>query len=216
MNTYKKYCPNVFVAKCENEHQKGEIIILTTKYGKEHECEVYNLVGKSNDGSYFYSITRTDGYNAQERAKRKAERLLGYANNADKRSEEAHEKADLSEEKTGIVFGQPILVGHHSERKHRRTIERAWDSLGKAVKESEKAEEYRSRAEYWESRTNDINLSMPESLEYYEYKLEEAKEYHEGLKSGKYEKRHSYSVTYAKKAVNELVKKFDIAKKLWG
>ena len=40
MNTYMKYCPNVFVAKCEEKHQKGEVIIITTKYGKENEIRV--------------------------------------------------------------------------------------------------------------------------------------------------------------------------------
>lgn len=32
MNTYKKYCPNVFVAQCEEKHGKGDTIILHTKY----------------------------------------------------------------------------------------------------------------------------------------------------------------------------------------
>lgn len=57
---------------------------------------------------------------------------------------------------------------------------------------------------------------MPESMEYYEYKLEKAKEYHEGLKSGKYERVHSYSLTYAKKDVNEMEKNLELAKKLWA
>lgn len=35
MNTYAKYCPNVFLAKCEEQYQKGDIITVTTKYGKE-------------------------------------------------------------------------------------------------------------------------------------------------------------------------------------
>ena len=26
LNTYVKYCPNVWLAKCSSEHQKGEII----------------------------------------------------------------------------------------------------------------------------------------------------------------------------------------------
>jgi hypothetical protein len=29
-----------------------------------------------------------------------------------------------------------------------------------------------------------------------------SEEYHEGLKSGKYQREHAYSLTYAKKAVN--------------
>ena len=44
MNTYSKYCPNVWVAKCEDKHEKGEIIELETKYGKVNEHIVWNLL----------------------------------------------------------------------------------------------------------------------------------------------------------------------------
>ena len=74
MNTYSKYCANVFLAKCTELHDKGEIINLTTKYGQEHECIVFNLIYKK-DGFYYYSIVRADGYNVQERAKAKAEKF---------------------------------------------------------------------------------------------------------------------------------------------
>ena len=40
MNTYKKYCPNVFVAQCEDKHEKGDVIVVETKYGKQNECIV--------------------------------------------------------------------------------------------------------------------------------------------------------------------------------
>ena len=216
MNSYKKYCPNVFVAKCEDQHKKDETIILTTKYGKEHECIVFNFLGKTNDGFYLYSIIRADGFNAQERAKNKAEKLQGYAGNAEKRSNEAYKKSDMSESATGIPFGQPILVGHHSEGRHRKTIERAWNNLGKSVAESDKAEEYRRRAEYWEGKANDINLSMPESLEYFEFKLDQAKLNHADLKDNPEKRRHSYSLTYAKKEVNNMTKNLNLAVKLWG
>jgi len=41
MNTYHKFAPNVFVAKSTERYVKDETIILTTKYGKEHECIVF-------------------------------------------------------------------------------------------------------------------------------------------------------------------------------
>jgi hypothetical protein len=88
--------------------------------------------------------------------------------------------------------------------------------MSKSIEFSDKAAQHEDKAAYWESRANDINLSMPESIEYYEYKFEEAKERHEGLKSGKYPREHSYSLTYAKKAVNEAEKNFNLAKKLWS
>ena len=53
---------------------------------------------------------------------------------------------------------------------------------------------------------------MPESIDFYEHKLEKAKEYHEGVKSGKYPREHAYTLTYAKKAVNEAQKNYELAK----
>ena len=44
MNTYYKFAPNVFLAKCDAKHEKGETIEVTTKYGKENESIVFNLI----------------------------------------------------------------------------------------------------------------------------------------------------------------------------
>lgn len=88
--------------------------------------------------------------------------------------------------------------------------------MGKSVEFSDKATEHEREAEYWDKRATTINLSMPESIDFYAHKLEEAKEYHEGVKSGKYPREHSYTLTYAKKAVNEAQKNYDLAVKLWG
>lgn len=52
MNTYHKICPNVFLAKCDGKHEKGETIDVTTKYGKENKSIVFNLVFE-RDG-FFY------------------------------------------------------------------------------------------------------------------------------------------------------------------
>ena len=61
-------------------------------------------------------------------------------------------------------------------------------------------------------KSQEITLAMPESLEYFKVKLDEATAIHEGLKNGTIERSHSYSLTYAKKDVNELKKKVEIAK----
>jgi hypothetical protein len=212
MNTYYKFVPNVFLAKCTEKHEKGEVIDVTTKYGKENESIVFNLIFEK-DGFYYYSIVRADGYNIQERAKAKAERHEAWAGSAQKKSDEYFE---ASNEGTDFLsLGEPIKVGHHSERRHRALIDRNWARMGKSVEMRDKAEAHESKAEYWAKRANDINLSMPESVEYYEHKLEVAKEYHEGVKSGKYPREHAYTLTYAKKAVNEAQKNYDLAKKLW-
>ncbi len=213
INTYAKYCPNVFIAKCPEKHEKGETIILTTQYGREHECIVYNLVFE-RDGFFYYSIVRADGFNAQERAKAKAEKYNTWAASAEKKSDQYYEASN--EGKEFLSLGEPIKIGHHSERRHRALIERNWNRMGKSVEMSKKAKSHESKAEYWAAKSNDINLSIPESIEYYEYKLAQAKERHEGLKSGKIARDHSFSLTYAKKEVNDLQDKLNTAKKLWA
>lgn len=216
MNTFKKYCPNVFVAQCEEKHQKNETIILTTKYGKEIECQVFNFLGKTSEGKFLYSIERLDGMNSQERARAKAEKIRGYQANATKRSQEAYETRASQHELDFMKLGEPIKVGHHSERRHRKLFEKYDNKMRKSIEESEKAESYESRAEYWESKTNKIDLSMPESLEYFEFKLEEAKKKHKFYKDNPEKREHSFSLTYANKEVKETEKNLNLAVKLWG
>lgn len=213
MNTYHKFAPNVFLAKCTEKHEKDEVINVTTQHGKENESIVHNFIGEK-DGFFFYSITRADGFNMQERAKRKAEKYGDWAASAEKKSAQYYQASN--EGRDFLALGEPIKVGHHSEKRHRALIDRNWNRMGKSVEFSNTAKTYEDKAAYWATRTNDINLSMPESLEFYEFKLGEAKEKHEGLKSGKIAKSHSYSLTYAKKEVNELEKKLALAKRLWA
>lgn len=213
MNTYHKFVPNVFLAKCTEMHERGEVINVTTKYGKENESIVFNLIFQ-RDGFYYYSIVRADGYNIQERAKAKAEKYDNWADSALKKSSEYFEASQ--EGKDFLSLAEPIKVGHHSEKRHRALIDRNWNRMGKSVEFRDKAETHENKAEYWEKRANDINLSMPESIEFYKHKLEVATEYHHGMKSGKYERSHSYSLTYAKKDVNEAQKKYNLAIRLWA
>ena len=213
MNTYYKYVPNVFLAKCDEKHERGEEIAVTTKYGKDNDCIVFNLIFE-RDGFYYYSIVRSDGFNVQEWAKRKAERRREWAASAERKGREYYDRSN--KDRDFLSLREPIKVGHHSEKRHRKMIEDAWSNMGKSVSFNDKVSEHERVAEYWEAKANTINLSMPESIDFYEQRLEVAKEYHEGLKSGKYPRDHSYSLAYAKKEVNELQKKYELAKKLWG
>ena len=213
-NTYFKFCPNVFGVKCYEKHEKGEVVIVTTKYGKEIENEIHNFLGTDKDGLNMYSVTRIDGFNSQERAKAKANKLDGYAENAEKRSLKYYEASQ--EGKDFLVLGEPIKIGHHSERRHRKLIERNWQRMGKSVAESDKAKEYERRAEYWKEKANKIDLSMPDSLEFFEEELRKAKEYHQQLKDFPSLRSHSMSLQYANKKVKELEDKVYTAIILWG
>lgn len=215
MNFYKKYCANTWVAATQDEFEKGDYITLTTKRGKENEHIVWNFLGKDRDGNNLYSITRADGYNLQERAKAKAER---YAQWAESRKERAEERYEASKEAADFLsLAEPIKIGHHSEKAHRALIERNRKRMDKAVEHWDKEEEHRQKSAYWESRAGEINLSIPESLEYYQHELEKAEIIKAKLKAmKKAERPHAYSLAYANKAVKELQKKVALAEKLWA
>lgn len=210
MNKFKKYCPNVWVAECDEKHEKGEIIELETKYGKDVECEVYNLIAQRN-GIFYYSIVRLE---EQTYAQRKAERYSNAAKNHEAKSAERYNASQEGRE--FLSLGEPIKVGHHSEKRHRALIERNWNRMGKSMEYAEKAKEAESKAEHWESKANEITLAMPESLKYFEEQLGKVSAYHRGLKDGTIERSHAYSLMYAKKDMNELTKKVEIAELLWG
>lgn len=213
MNTYSKYCPNVFLAKCTEQHERGAEIILTTKYGKENPSIVHNLIFEK-DGYYYYSITRVDGFDHKEWALRRAMKYSSRSISAYNKAMEHRKKADKDKDFLSLL--EPIKIGHHSEKRHRKAIQNAQDQMFKFVEYYKKSEELQDRISYWESKASEINLSMPDSLEYYELELYKAKEYHKKMKDGEIERRHSYSLTYAKKAVNELTKKYKIAQLLWA
>lgn len=212
MNIYKKFCPHVFLAKCKEKHKKGEEIILTTRHGKENRSIVHNLIYEK-EGFYYYSITRADGFNTQERAKRKSEKYEVWANVREKKSDEFFEASQ--EGKDFLSLGEPIKVGHHSERRHRALIERNHNRMRKSVENQDKARKHASKADYWRSKIQEINLSMPDSLDYFAYKLGEAKIVWLNYKNHPEQRPHQYALTYARKKVRELEKKLELAEKLW-
>lgn len=80
-----------------------------------------------------------------ERAEKRADRFAGYADNAstrsDARSNAGHQMLDA------IPMGQPILVGHHSEKRDRSYRNRAFDNLEASFREADKAEYWTGRAD---------------------------------------------------------------------
>lgn len=213
MNTYAKYCPNVWVAECETEHAKGDIIKVANKYGKEADCEVHNLVHK-NATKFYYSITRCDGLNKQTYAEKKAEKYNAWAASLNEKSSDWASKAREGSE--FLSLGEPIKVGHHSEGRHRALIARNHARMDNCVASFKVAEAHARKAAYWESRKNDIDLSMPESIDYFTHELEKAKARHAGLKDGTIERTHGMALQYANKAVKDLEEKVKTAEILWG
>jgi hypothetical protein len=78
------------------------------------------------------------------RLEAKLERRTVWAGKAAARSESRFARARSIGD--GIPFGQPILVGHHSERRSRADAQRIHSNLTKAVEESHLAEHHEQRA----------------------------------------------------------------------
>lgn len=80
-----------------------------------------------------------------ERAEARAERFDDYSGKRTGDAERAHKA--VKQLADGIPLGQPILVGHHSERRARRDAERIENGMRKAVKMWETAEYWKNRAQ---------------------------------------------------------------------
>lgn len=72
------------------------------------------------------------------------EQRTEWAGKANARSNAA--SASVRKVADNIPFGQPILVGHHSERHARRDAERIRSGMDRAVMESKKAEHHEAKA----------------------------------------------------------------------
>ena len=80
----------------------------------------------------------------RERLEARVERRQEWAEKASARADQrfatAHKIVD------GIPLGQPILVGHHSEKRHRADIDRMASNMSKGVAESKLADHHESKA----------------------------------------------------------------------
>lgn len=79
-----------------------------------------------------------------ERAAERAERFAGYQQARTLDANRAHDDARAIADH--IPFGQPILVGHHSERRARRDAERIENHMRRAVSAWDSAEHWKHRA----------------------------------------------------------------------
>jgi len=81
----------------------------------------------------------------RERRLRKAERLRSWAESRDGKAAAALGRADGIAEQ--IPLGQPVLVGHHSEGRHRRDLERIEGGMRAGIDHAGKADSFRRRAD---------------------------------------------------------------------
>lgn len=81
----------------------------------------------------------------RERRLRKAEKLREWSEKREAKSAASFETADRMA--SVIPFGQPILVGHHSEKRDRRYRDRIGRNMDAGLEHARKAEDMASRAD---------------------------------------------------------------------
>ncbi len=81
----------------------------------------------------------------RDRRQAKAERLREWAKKRERKAEALRERVDTIAD--AIPFGQPVLVGHHSEGRHRRDLERIAGGMRRSFEDAEKAREFERRAD---------------------------------------------------------------------
>jgi len=107
-------------------------------------------------------------YESKQEAQRV--RLSRAADRASAEASRRFEAADLREERSGIPMGQPVLIGHHSARKHMRIIERAEANGRKGVEAYAASKEYQRRADA--IGTGGISSDDPDAVQKLKAELE--------------------------------------------
>lgn len=97
----------------------------------------------------------------EDKRQAKADRYREWADKADARGAAAQRGAHAIAD--GIPLGQPILVGHHSEKRHRRDLDRIDSGYRRAGEESDKAARHEARADHIENDTA-IHGADPEAV----------------------------------------------------
>jgi DNA repair exonuclease SbcCD ATPase subunit len=127
----------------------------------------------------------------RERRLRRAQQLRGWSASNESRSTQRGNVADAILEL--IPPGQPVLVGHHSEKRHRNDLKRIEDGIGAAVQLHDKAQRQASAANTIEEQAEHaIYDDDPDVLERLTEKIAalEAKRERMKLANTKYRKEH--------------------------
>jgi len=181
MTKFRKYAKSAWCIETTVDHVHGDKVTVTTRHGKEVDVKIWKLIFEK-DGVKYYSYIRDDGRCAKEKHLRNAER---YANRANKKRDQSNDYYERSRKDSDFLsLGEPIKVGHHSEKRHRRMVEQARSNATKSVaalKESENLAEKAEGAQY--AADSKIYLDTPDCLEALSNKLSQLEAEREAIKA---------------------------------
>lgn len=118
--------------------------------------------------------------NYEEKKQARINRLKDAADRAENRASEYFEAADKMV--SAIPFGQPILVGHHSEKQDRNYRNKIESKFNKAIESYDYAKDLRRMAEAAEKNTA-ISSDDPDAVKKLTEKLEILQKYQTEMKS---------------------------------
>jgi len=116
-----------------------------------------------------YSKIKVGREDYKERKEAKIDRLRDRAEKAQSESDSRYKSAKQTADM--IPFGQPILVGHHSEGRARRDQQKIHDNMGRSIKAQEKAGRLSDRADSAENNRS-ISSDDPEAAVKLKQKLD--------------------------------------------
>lgn len=209
MNTFKKYTSGVFCMQSSDIYEHGQEAQITTKYGKLVDVMVYKFL-KSVNGFNYYSVVRLDGKNSKAHYLNLAEKRKAQALRAEVKSNEYYEKSN--KHRDFLILGEPIKVGHHSERRHRKIIDEAYNNMGKSVAESKKAEILESKSEGLEAKAENLFIDTPEGLQGL---IDKVAELESLLLDYKARKVESFMISNLRQNLSRYKKRLETAKQLW-
>lgn len=127
----------------------------------------------------------------RERKERKLQKRLDWAESRDRKSSQESEASHKMAEH--IPLGQPILIGHHSEKRHRNDLRKIQNHSTKAYDHSNMADYHREKADNLQHQLDNTIFSddldaverLQEKIDTLEKQRNRMKEINKALKAGK-------------------------------
>lgn len=214
---FKKYSSGVYCLETDQEGlTHGSEVSVTTRHGKEVDVVVWKFL-KSVNGRHYYSYVRADGHCAKEAKLRRAERFEKASERSQARSDYYYERG--FKDAAFLALAEPIKVGHHSEKRHRKIIQEARDNADRAIAENKKAEDQKVRARGARNTADNIFMDHPDCLGQLQEKLETLTNERDGYKALNQAKRGTvpgYKLTNIGARIRDTQRRLKTAEALWS
>jgi ABC-type transporter MlaC component len=114
---------------------------------------------------------------------RKQKRIDRYRALSRRRKAESERRFKASHDAiAGIPLGQPILIGHHSENRHRAALRRSDDAMRASIEADKKAKYYEAKAAAVENN-HAISSDDPEAIPKIEHRIKRMEEDRDTMKA---------------------------------